>query len=133
MVFEGAHEHDRAFLSGDLFGQLILEIELSRDAETEYRHKMGNGPGGSGAIEDHCIVVTRVTTVLDDLAGLFSEARRLQSGPRRFGVGVGVERKHSLADVILNEGQCTARSCVVGVDNASRTKRTLDHLVLADY
>ena len=63
---------------------------------------------------------------------LLAEARRLEPGAGRLGVGVRVERQDRVADVVLDERQAAARRRVVRVGHAADPVRPRDRLVVAD-
>ena len=70
--------------------------------------------------------------VADDRPGVLAEARRLEAGPGRLGVGVRVQRQDRVADVVLDERQGAAARRVVGVGHAAQPERPGDGLVVAD-
>ena len=65
-------------------------------------------------------------------AGLLAEARRLEAGAGRLGVGVGVARQDRGPDVVLEESQAASRRGVVGVGHAPGPEGSLEHLVVPD-
>ena len=64
---------------------------------------------------------------------VLAQRGRVQAGGRRLGVGVGVQRQHVVADVVLDERQRAARGRVVGVHEPARPERPVEDHVVADH
>jgi len=133
MVLVRSDEHHREFPGRDAIGQAVLLIQSRRYPDAEHSHEMVNGPGGSRSAKQHGMLFCGADTPGNDLAGFFPEPGRLQAGARRFRMGVGVQRQHCIAEVILYERQRAPRSRVVGVGDPARSEWPVDDLVFTDY
>ncbi len=134
MVFVRPDEHDRPIRRRDRLGEVIPVVECRRDLQAEHAEQLGDGVGCAAAAEHHrVLVVCRANAAGDDVPRLLPQARGLQPGAGRFGVGVRVQRQYDGADVVLDEAERAPRCGVVGVDDRPRPVRPVDHVVAADH
>ena len=70
--------------------------------------------------------------IADDAAGVLAQARGLQAGATRLGVGIGVGGQDRVANEVLDEGQGAPTGGVVGVGHAAWPEGTVHDAVLAD-
>ncbi len=134
VMFERADEHHGPIVGRDRFDQVVPVVERRRNPQAEHPEQLGDRVRRSTAAEHHGVFVAGGPDApFDDGAGLLAHAGGLQSGPRRLGVGVGVERQHDTADVVLDEAERPPRRRVVGVDDGSRAVGPVDHVVASDH
>ena len=132
MVLVWADEDDGPLRRRDRVAEAVAVGEVRREADLEDVDEAVDRRGRTGADEDDRVVAGRPDGAPDDLAGLGPEARGLEPGPRRFGVGVGVEREDRVAQVVLDERERASRRRVVGVGDAPDPERPRDRLVVPD-
>ncbi|MNT26195.1 hypothetical protein D3C72_1617540 [compost metagenome] len=82
--------------------------------------------------KNHHVRVAGATAAGDCRAGLTAQARNETATVRRFGVRIGVVRKHLFQDEALDLHQGAARCDVVGVDQGLAAKGAVDKGVFAD-
>ncbi len=132
MVLVGADEHHRSPVGRDLVGEVPHVVECRRDAQPQHADEFVDGVGRAAAAEQHDVVVGGADTVGDDGPRLLAEASGLESGSRRLGVGVGVQREHRGPEVVLDEVERAARRGVIGVDDRLDPERSFDDVVSPD-
>ncbi|MNK96302.1 hypothetical protein D3C87_1165760 [compost metagenome] len=84
------------------------------------------------ARKNHRMRVAGAAAAGDCGAGLAAQARNEAAAVGRFGVGIGVVRKHLFKHEALDLHQGTARCDVVGVDQGLAAKGAIDKGVFAD-
>ena len=133
VVLVGPDEHDRALGHRDRGTQVIPVIEVGRQPDLQAVDQLVDRARGPRAGEqDDVVGAVRADGISDDPAGILAELRRLPAGPRRFGMGVAVEREDRLADEVLDEGERPTRGRVVGVGDPTQPERPEDGFVLPD-
>jgi len=132
VVLVGADEHHRPLVRRDLAAQVVVLVELRRQAQSESMHELVDRPRGPGTGEEHHVLVAGPEDLTDDPAGILAEAGALAPGPGGLRVRVGVQREDDLAQVVLDEPQGSPGGGVVGVDHAPRPERGVDGLGVAD-
>ena len=88
--------------------------------------------GGAGATENNLIVVAGINRVSNDAARLLTVGSALGTRERGLGVRVGVKRQDFFANGVLDEGQCTSRRGIVGVDQRLQPEACRNALSLAN-
>ena len=133
VVLVRSDEHDRPLARRDQPGQVVAIVEVGRQADLEAVDELVDRPGRARAGEqDDVVVLGPADRLADDPPGVLAEAGRLEPGPRRFGVGVAVERQDRVADEVLDERERATRRGVVGVRHPAQPERPDDRLVVAD-
>ena len=111
VVLVRADEHDRALVRRDPRAQVPAVVEVGGDAQVEHVHQAVDRGGGPGAAEDHRVALGIAADAVEHEAPrLLAEARRLEPGAGRLGVGVRVQRQDRLADVVLDERRGSGRT-----------------------
>ena len=107
VVLERADEHHRPLPGGICCGQVVPVVEVGGEPQVHDADQLVDRAGRARAAEDHARLVVAADGVVDDLARVLAEARRLQAGARRLGVRVGVARQDLVADEVLDEARAT--------------------------
>jgi hypothetical protein len=121
VVLVGAHEHHRP-----VAGRAGPAVQLQQ------ADQLGHGRRRPRPAEDDQVLCGPAHGLVDHLAGLLAQPRRVVSGARALGVGVGVPGQDPVADGVLDEAQGPARGGPVGVGDAPRPVGPGQHLAVAD-
>jgi hypothetical protein len=132
VVFERPDEHNGFLLRRDLIGKSVAVIEAFGDADAENPDHEVDGTGRSTAAEDDRVLVGGADAAANDAAGVLPETSRLQTCTRGLGVGVGVQRKDLVADVVLDKRQRPPRRGVIRIGDPARSERSVDDVVAPD-
>ena len=132
VVLEGADEDDRSLGRRDGLEQVVPIVEVGRQPQVEHVDERL-----MAVVEPEPQKITACSSVAPTAARMMSRASSRKRevwrpGARRLGVGVGVQRQHRVADVVLDEGQRPAGRGVVGVGDPARPERAGHRLVVAD-
>jgi hypothetical protein len=94
VVLVGAHEHHRP-----VAGRAGPAVQLQQ------ADQLGHGRRRPRPAEDDQVLCGPAHGLVDHLAGLLAQPRRVVSGARALGVGVGVPGQDPVADGVLDEAQ----------------------------
>ena len=112
---------------------LVRADEDDRALEIEDADELVDRARRPRAAEHDDVLLAAVDRAMDDAPRVLAHRGRVQPGRRRLRVGVRVERQHAIADVVLDERQRAAGGRVVGVHEAARAERPVEHHVVADH
>ena len=132
VMLVGADKHHRPLVLRDLLEKAVTGVEVCRDADVQNIDQLVDRGGGSGAGENHHVLVRTSDRLLDDLPGVFPEAGGLETRSRGLGVGVGVEGKHLGDDELLDKAQGMARRRVVRIGDPPQAIRSVDRTIFTD-
>ena len=127
-------EHHRPLALRDVRSQAVAGVDVGRQSEVEARDERVDRAGRARAAEEHRVLVRVAAACLEDQpAGVLAEPGGLHAGARGLAVGVRVQRKHGVADVVLDRCERPSRRGVVRVRDPAETPRAHDGLVGADH
>lgn len=95
-------------------------------------NQLVNRRRGTGSTEDHFVLVSAIDCLTNNFPGLLTQHRSLGTGEGSFGMSVGVEGQHLVANEILDKTQRAPRGGVIRINQWTRAEGCIDGGVITN-